>query len=115
MTLETASHPQSGGTEPLLRELSVPDRPTITVPPASVPGRPLDIPSELLRSELPLPEVSEPEVVRHFTRVSRLNVSIETSLYPLGSCTMKYNPKVNEAMASLPGMRNLHPLQPAET
>jgi glycine dehydrogenase subunit 2 len=104
-----------GGTEPLLSELSTTGRPTITVPPADVPARPLGIPTELLRAELPLPEVSEPEVVRHFTRVSRLNVSIETNFYPLGSCTMKYNPKVNEAMASLPGMRNLHPLQPAET
>jgi glycine dehydrogenase subunit 2 len=83
--------------------------------PLDVPDLPLDLPSHLLRSSLALPEVGEPEVVRHFTRLSRLNVSIDTTFYPLGSCTMKYNPKVNDAMASLPGMRDLHPLQPAET
>jgi glycine dehydrogenase subunit 2 len=101
--------------EPLLRELSVPGRPTVRVRAPDHPQEPLDIPKALLREELPLPEVGEPEVVRHFTRLSRLNVSIDTTFYPLGSCTMKYNPKVNDAMAALPGMRNLHPLQPAET
>jgi glycine dehydrogenase subunit 2 len=100
-------------TESLLRELSVLGRPTVRVPQPE--AEPLDIPDALLRSQLPLPEVGEPEVVRHFTRLSRLNVSIDTTFYPLGSCTMKYNPKVNDAMAALPGMRNLHPLQPRET
>src|SRR5581483_11412958 len=100
--------------EPLLHELSVSGRRTISVPvPETAP--PLDIPAALLRSELPLPEVGEPEVVRHFTRLSRQNMSIDTTFYPLGSCTMKYNPKVNDAMATLPGMRNIHPLQPLET
>ena len=75
----------------------------------------VDVPVELLREDLLLPEVGEPEVVRHFTRLSRLNVSIDTTFYPLGSCTMKYNPKVNDAMAGLPGMRGIHPLQPQET
>ncbi len=102
-------------TEPLLRELSVAGRPTVRVSASRAADEPLDIPTELLREELPLPEVSEPEVVRHFTRLSRLNVSIDTTFYPLGSCTMKYNPKVNDAMAALPGMRALHPLQPEET
>jgi glycine dehydrogenase subunit 2 len=102
-------------TEPLLRELSVPGRPTITIPTPDVPSSPVDIPDHLLRDSLPLPEVSEPEVVRHFTRLSRLNMSIDTNFYPLGSCTMKYNPKVNDAMAALPGMRGIHPLQPDET
>src|SRR5438309_10470044 len=98
-------------TEPLLRELSVPGRPTLpVVPPRDRP--PLDLPEALLRRELSLPEVGEPEVVRHFTRLSRLNVSIDTTFYPLGSCTMKYNPKVNDALASLPGLRAIHPLQP---
>jgi glycine dehydrogenase subunit 2 len=87
----------------------------VTVPPARVPLTPLDIPAGLLRDALPLPEVGEPEVVRHFTRLSQLNFSIDTTFYPLGSCTMKYNPKVNDAMAALPGMRNLHPLQPEST
>src|SRR5205823_7636792 len=95
--------------------LSVPGRETLRIPRPDVPGDSLDVPPELLRADLPLPEVGEPEVVRHFTRVSRLNVSIDTNFYPLGSCTMKYNPKVNDAMAGLPGMRAIHPLQPPET
>jgi len=102
-------------TEPLLQELSAPGRPTIPISGAPAGAPPLDIPAALLRSELPLPEVGEPEVVRHFTRLSRQNMSIDTTFYPLGSCTMKYNPKVNDAMATLPGMRNIHPLQPLET
>src|SRR5947208_5285443 len=75
----------------------------------------LDLPASFLRGELALPEIGEPEVVRHFTRLSQLNFSIDTNFYPLGSCTMKYNPKVNDAMAALPGMRNIHPLQPDAT
>jgi glycine dehydrogenase subunit 2 len=102
-------------TEQLLRELSVPGRPTVRVPVSDGAQEPLDIPAALLRDDLPLPEVGEPEVVRHYTRLSRMNVAIDTTFYPLGSCTMKYNPKVNDAMAALPGMRNLHPLQPQET
>ncbi|MBM3892139.1 MAG: glycine dehydrogenase subunit 2, partial [Verrucomicrobia bacterium] len=62
-----------------------------------------------------LPEVSEVDVVRHFTRLSQLNFSVDTHFYPLGSCTMKYNPKVNDQMASLPGFASLHPYQPAGT
>ncbi len=101
-------------TEPLLHELSVPGRATVGIH-APEPRPELGIPDSLRRSELPLPEVGEPEVVRHFTRLSRLNVSIDTTFYPLGSCTMKYNPKVNDAMAALPGMRTIHPLQPETT
>ncbi len=68
------------------------------------------IPDKFLRkSELPLPEISENEVARHFYRLSHLNYSIEQGLYPLGSCTMKYNPKVNEKTSSLPGFSSLHP------
>ncbi len=68
---------------------------------------------ELLRKEkLSLPELSELDVVRHFTALSRLNFGIDTHFYPLGSCTMKYNPKVNEIVASYPGFANLHPLLP---
>jgi glycine dehydrogenase subunit 2 len=69
----------------------------------------------MLRSQLELPEVSEPEVVQYFTNLSQLNFSIDTQFYPLGSCTMKYNPKVNDEMAFLPGFANIHPLQPEET
>ncbi|MBI3977307.1 MAG: aminomethyl-transferring glycine dehydrogenase subunit GcvPB [Chloroflexi bacterium] len=82
---------------------------------ASLPA--LDVPeaeplsSALLREDLNLPELSEIEVVRHFTRLSQLNGCIDTVFYPLGSCTMKYNPKVNEIAARLPGFADIHPLQ----
>ncbi len=68
------------------------------------------LPDEALRrSPLDFPVVSEPEVVRHFTRLSRKNFSIDSGFYPLGSCTMKYNPKVNEALSQLPGFTDIHP------
>ena len=63
----------------------------------------------------PLPELAEPEIVRHFTNLSTLNMSVDTHFYPLGSCTMKYNPKRNERLASLPGIADLHPYQPEST
>lgn len=66
-------------------------------------------------SELKLPEVSEPDVVRHYTNLSQMNFGVDTGFYPLGSCTMKYNPKVNEEVAAMPGFAGLHPLQPPET
>lgn len=70
----------------------------------------------LLRKEpLPLPELSELEVIRHFTELSRRNFGIELGFYPLGSCTMKYNPRMNEAAAALPELAELHPLQPDDT
>ena len=66
----------------------------------------------MLRTDLAeLPEISEVEAVRHYTALSRLNYGVDNGLYPLGSCTMKYNPKVNEAVAALPGFSQLHPLQ----
>ena len=68
-----------------------------------------------LREELDLPEVSELEVVRHFTNLSHLNYGIDTGFYPLGSCTMKYNPRINERTASLPGFAAIHPMQPLST
>lgn len=75
-----------------------------------------EVQPELLRSEESLlPEVSELDVVRHFTRLSQWNYSIDTGFYPLGSCTMKYNPKVNEEVARMSGWLKLHPQQPAET
>ncbi len=74
------------------------------------------IPGEFLAANAPpLPEVSEPDLVRHFTNLSTLNMSVDTHFYPLGSCTMKYNPKRNEQMASLPGFLHAHPYQPEET
>jgi glycine dehydrogenase subunit 2 len=85
-----------------------------TLPPLDVPGRPLDelIPAHLRRERPPeLPEVSEPEIVRHYNRISRRNFDLDTGLYPLGSCTMKHNPRLNERVAALPGHARLHPAQ----
>jgi glycine dehydrogenase subunit 2 len=74
-----------------------------------------ELPAGLVREELPLPEISEVDVVRHFTRLSQLNYAIDLGMYPLGSCTMKYNPKVNEDAARLSGFALIHPLQPVDT
>jgi glycine dehydrogenase subunit 2 len=94
--------------EALVFELSSPGRLAAALPECDVPAFP--IPAALARSELRLPELDELTVVRHFTRLSQKNYSIDTHFYPLGSCTMKYNPKVNEAAAGLAGWRNSHPL-----
>ena len=83
--------------------------PKIDVPPSELPSR------ELLRQELKLPEVSEVEVVRYFTALSKLNYGVDTGFYPLGSCTMKYNPKWHEDIAKLPGFASIHPYQPLES
>ena len=100
-------------TEQLLMERSVPGRVGTVIPASDVPEQPLPD-AALLRTDLDLPEVSEPEVVQYFTNLSQLNFSIDTQFYPLGSCTMKYNPKVNDEVAFLPGFANIHPLQPEE-
>lgn len=74
------------------------------------------LPASWLRTEQPrLPELAEVDVVRHFTRLSSLNYGVDTGFYPLGSCTMKYNPKINEDAADLPGFKELHPYQPADS
>ena len=70
------------------------------------------MPEDLRRTSLPLPEVNEVEIVRHYTGLSRKNYGIDTNFYPLGSCTMKYNPRVNEELAKLSGFSNLHPHLP---
>ncbi|MGE3909729.1 MAG: aminomethyl-transferring glycine dehydrogenase subunit GcvPB [Chloroflexota bacterium] len=102
--------------EPLLSELSRPGRVGhLIAAPGSCDDATLDLPAELLRDELKLPELGELDVVRHFTHLSSMNFSIDNSFYPLGSCTMKYNPKVNEDIARLPGFAGLHPYQPEET
>lgn len=100
-------------TEPLLCELSVPGRHGFRFPEPDVPQA--ELPAGLVREDLPLPEMSEVDVVRHFTRLSQYNHSVDTGFYPLGSCTMKYNPKINEETARLPGFALIHPLQPVET
>ena len=100
-------------TEPLLCELSAPGRQAISFPQPDVPLT--DLPKGLTRDHLPMPELSEVDVVRHFTRLSGLNYCIDVGMYPLGSCTMKYNPKINEETARLPGFTWTHPMQPVET
>ncbi|GAB4272517.1 MAG: aminomethyl-transferring glycine dehydrogenase subunit GcvPB [Candidatus Rifleibacteriota bacterium] len=103
--------------EPLIFELSKEGRRGYTIPALDVPEvDPADhIPARFLRKELDMPSLSEVDVVRHFTRLSRLNHSLDVGFYPLGSCTMKYNPKANENVARLPGFAHLHPMQPEET
>ena len=95
----------------LLMDRSAPGRTGASLPPLDVPTQEAP-PTELLREELELPEVTEAEVVRYFTRLSQLNFSVDTNYYPLGSCTMKYNPKLNDAIASMSGFAQLHPRQP---
>lgn len=98
--------------EPLIYDISSPGRPTIPLPDVDVPST--DLPAQFAREELPLPEVSEQDVVRHFVRLSQLNHGVDTGFYPLGSCTMKYNPKINEDLARLPGFAFTHPMQDPE-
>ncbi len=104
--------------ESLIFEKGAAGRRAATLPAMDVPTESLEemLPSSLLR-ETPaaLPEVSEIEVVRHYTHLSQRNFSVDAGFYPLGSCTMKYNPKVNEDMAVLPGFARIHPLQPDST
>jgi glycine dehydrogenase subunit 2 len=95
-------------------EKSKPGRRAAVLPAAEVPEPPLEelIPANLLRVEPPrLPEVAEPEIVRHYNRLSRRNFDLDTGFYPLGSCTMKHNPRLNERVAALPGHARLHPAQ----
>jgi len=100
-------------TEPTVYELSSRGRQGVRYPDPDVPQSPL--PEGFVRDDLPLPELSELDVIRHFTRLSQKNYSIDSGFYPLGSCTMKYNPRINEETARLEGFAHLHPLQPAET
>ncbi len=93
----------------LIFERSEPGRQGVEFPALDVPET--ELPAGLRRDELELPEVSELEMVRHFTRLSQKNFAIDIGFYPLGSCTMKYNPKINDAIANLPGFQDLHPYQ----
>lgn len=106
------------GPQPLIFELSVPGRTAISLPEPAVPAPDLSqlFPEECLRVDPPaLPEVSEVDVVRHFVNLSQLNHAVDTGFYPLGSCTMKYNPKVNEDAARRPGFGAIHPDQDEST
>jgi glycine dehydrogenase subunit 2 len=100
-------------TEPTIYELSSPGRIGVRFPASDVPFT--DLPKGFARQELPLPELSEFDVIRHFTHLSSLNYCIDGGFYPLGSCTMKYNPKINEETARLPGFAFTHPLQTEDT
>jgi glycine dehydrogenase subunit 2 len=93
-----------------LMERSKPGRTGVALSGSDVPPQMLPEAS-MLRDDLELPEVTEGEVVRYFTYLSQLNFSVDTNFYPLGSCTMKYNPRINEAVAALPGFAMAHPLQ----
>src|SRR5262249_2940432 len=98
----------------LIFELSKPGRRCHRLPACDVPAAPLTQllpPDALAAAPPPLPEVGEVDVIRPFTNLSTRNLSIDTNFYPLGSCTMKYNPKRHERLAALPGIAGLHPLQ----
>ena len=100
-------------TEPLIYDLGAPGRQGVIMPDPDVPTT--AFPADLLRTNLDLPEVDQLTVVRHFTRLSKLNYSIDQGMYPLGSCTMKYNPRLNEDTARLPGFWSSHPMQEPDT
>mgnify|MGYP002573021270 FL=1 len=100
----------------LIFELSQPERCGYSLPENRWEETCEGLPAALRRGgEARLPEVSEPDVVRHYTNLSNMNFGVDTGFYPLGSCTMKYNPKINEEIASMPGFACLHPLQPEQT
>jgi glycine cleavage system P protein (glycine dehydrogenase) subunit 2 len=104
--------PPSG--EGTIKDRSRPGRSSFGFAPLDVPEA--SIPDEARRRSDPgLPEVSEIDLVRHYTRLSQMNYGVDTGFYPLGSCTMKYNPKVAETVAALPGFQRMHPLQPDQT
>ena len=120
-TVQVTSSVPSAGETPQQRdgaktiyEKSKVGRRAFMVPETDVPDTPLDqlIPSALLRTDpAKLPEVAEPELVRHYTRISKRNFDLDSGFYPLGSCTMKHNPRLHERVAALPGNSRLHPLQ----
>ena len=99
--------------EPLIYDLGKAERRAVRFPKPDVPET--EIPTELCRASLDWPEVSEIDVIRHFTRLSQKNHAIDINMYPLGSCTMKYNPKINEAVARYPGFAGIHPDQDPST
>ncbi|WP_269919084.1 aminomethyl-transferring glycine dehydrogenase subunit GcvPB [Caldifermentibacillus hisashii] len=99
---------------PLIFEISKPGRIGYSLPEIDVPETDIDrlLPEDYIRTEEPeLPEVSELDIIRHYTALSKRNHGVDSGFYPLGSCTMKYNPKINEDVARLPGFAHIHPLQ----
>jgi glycine dehydrogenase subunit 2 len=105
-------------TQSLIFEISSENRRASTIPKVDVPAQQVDklIPAKYLRTQpVDLPEVSEVDLVRHYTALSSRNFGVDNGFYPLGSCTMKYNPKINEDMANLAGFANIHPYQEQNT
>ena len=98
----------------LIFQKSKPGRKGYSLPELDVPKKEDLIEKGFLRNELNLPEISEVDIIRHYTALSRRNHGVDNGFYPLGSCTMKYNPKINEDMARLPGFTNIHPYQNAQ-
>ncbi len=98
--------------EPLIFEMGGPGRVGVGLPEAEEGDWEAWLPKGYGRESLPLPGLTEPEVVRHYTRLSQWNFSVDTGFYPLGSCTMKYNPKVNDEAANLEGLAQIHPYEP---
>ena len=101
--------------EPLVFEMGSPGRKAYSLSPCDVPEVEIEtlLPPKQIRQAIDeLPELSELDVVRHYTRLSQWNFNIDTNFYPLGSCTMKYNPKINETLARLPGFAQHHPMTP---
>ncbi len=99
--------------EPLIYEISSPGRCGVEMPASDVPET--ELPKDMLRSNLGLPELSQLDVVRHYMHLSQMNYNIDGGFYPLGSCTMKFNPKINEDVARLNGFAFTHPLQDPQT
>jgi glycine dehydrogenase subunit 2 len=113
MTRTTSGHRGLLHEEPLSFELDRPGRCAVDLPePPSVQSRLGGLERE---GAIGLPRLAEPQVVRHFTRLSQMNYAIDAGMFPLGSCTMKHNPRLNEKLARLPGLAELHPLQPMRT
>src|SRR6266851_7280564 len=112
---EADMHTAKPGYDKLIFELSTPGRHAHSLPECDVP---VSDPAQLLPAQhlrataAELPEVSEVDVIRHYSRLSQMNYGVDTHFYPLGSCTMKYNPKINEDMARVAGFGRLHPLAP---
>ncbi|MGD9249063.1 MAG: aminomethyl-transferring glycine dehydrogenase subunit GcvPB, partial [Desulfobacteraceae bacterium] len=98
--------------EPLLWEMGAKGRMGYSMPPRDVPSAAVE--DQLTGPGPDLPDLCEPDIVRHYTRLSQWNIGVDSAMYPLGSCTMKYNPKTNERQACLPGIAAAHPLLPAD-
>lgn len=111
--MQDGPKPMNVKTIPTVYELSVPGRHGIDLPTPDVPLAPL--PADELREDCGLPELSQLDVVRHYLALSQRNFGVDSGFYPLGSCTMKFNPKENEEIARLGGFAQTHPLQEPQT